>query len=362
MPARVGTRQRGRGLRGRVRALLWSLLGCGVVCSGVSLAGPAEDLPAKPQTSASSASASSSSSSSEQNVAVQAPEPRYVARTLRDQIGRIWAPVYIDGKGPFRLVLDTGANHSAVTAEVAQALGIPLDVSSPIELRGVTGSAAVPSIHVENLLVGDLMISSPILPIVPDALGGAQGVLGTEGLLDKRILIDFRHDRITIKRSRGWRADVGFVTVPMKISDQHLLTTTAWVGSIRATAIVDTGAESSIANLALRQELMRHRSRYHFADDEVLGATDDVSRGQDAAFPPIALGDIVIRGAHITTGNLQIFDLWNMTDKPAILIGMDALGMLDELVIDYRRRELQILVHRDGTPSVWTGGLSPWAR
>ena len=286
-------------------------------------------------------------------VSVKAPEPRYVAPTLRDQIGRIWAPVLINGKGPFRLVLDTGANHSAVTVAVAQALGIPLDDSPPVYLRGVTGSATVPSIHVENLLIGDLLIQSPVLPIVPNALGGAQGVLGTDGLLDKRIFIDFEHDRITIKRSRGWPAQYGFVTIPLSITDNRLLTTSARVASIKVTAIIDTGAESSIANLALRRELLRHRSRYKFTNDVVLGATDDESQGQDAAFPPIYLGDVQIRGAHITTGDLQIFDVWNMTSKPAILIGMDALGTLDELVIDYRLHQLQILTHHRGFAEDW---------
>ena len=83
-----------------------------------------------------------------QEILVSAPEPRYVAPTLRDQIGRIWAPVMIDGKGPFRLALDTAASRSGVTARVAATLGIPLDQSSHLMLRGVTGSAAVPSIRV----------------------------------------------------------------------------------------------------------------------------------------------------------------------------------------------------------------------
>ena len=39
-------------------------------------------------------------------IMVEAPEPRYVSPTRRDQIGRIWAPVMINGHGPFRLVLD----------------------------------------------------------------------------------------------------------------------------------------------------------------------------------------------------------------------------------------------------------------
>ena len=33
---------------------------------------------------------------------------------------------------------------------------------------------------------------------------------------------------------------------------------------------------------------------------------------------------------------------WRLTDEPAMLVGMDALGVLDTLLIDYRRHELQI--------------------
>jgi len=92
----------------------------------------------------------------------------------------------INGRGPFRLVLDTGASHSAITALVALALGIPTDRSPPVILRGVTGFATVPTIRVDTLSVGDVAVDQAILPIVPDALGGAEGVLGSEGLVGKR--------------------------------------------------------------------------------------------------------------------------------------------------------------------------------
>src|SRR6267143_2414112 len=59
-------------------------------------------------------------------VIVEAPGPRYVAPTRWDRIGRIWAPVLINDRGPFRLVLDTGASRSAINASVAAALGIDL--------------------------------------------------------------------------------------------------------------------------------------------------------------------------------------------------------------------------------------------
>ena len=74
-------------------------------------------------------------------IMVQTREPRYVAPTRRDQIGRIWAPVLINGRGPFRLVLDTGASSSGVTAMVAIALGIPTAQSPHVMLVGAGADA-----------------------------------------------------------------------------------------------------------------------------------------------------------------------------------------------------------------------------
>ncbi len=188
---------------------------------------------------------------------VEAREPRYVSPTRRDQIGRIWAPVMINGRGPFRLVLDTGASHSAITALVALALGIPTDRSPPVILRGVTGFATVPTIRVDTLSVGDVAVDQAILPIVPDALGGAEGVLGSEGLLGKRIFIDFRHDRINIAYSKNERSGPGFISVPFHSLRGTLVVVDAFVGQVRCKAIIDTGGQVTIANLALKDALTR---------------------------------------------------------------------------------------------------------
>ena len=98
-------------------------------------------------------------------VAVVAPEPRFVAPTRRDRIGRIWAPVLVNGQGPFRLVLDTGATKSALTAKVAEALGISLDYPGTIMLQGATGSVMVPAIPVESLEVGELLMQPKLFVI-----------------------------------------------------------------------------------------------------------------------------------------------------------------------------------------------------
>ena len=279
---------------------------------------------------------------------VEAPEPRYVSPTRRDQIGRIWAPVMINGHGPFRLVLDTGASHSAVTALVALALGIPTDQSPPVILRGVTGFATVPTIQVDTLTVGDLSVDSPVLPIVPDALGGAQGILGGEGLTGKRIFIDFRHDKIVITFSRNERSSREFVDVPFHALRDTLVVVSAMVGDVPTKAIIDTGGQTTIANLALQRAIFRRKAQFRGQTDQIIGATKDVQEGELMSMPPIEFGSIQIHDAGVTFADMYIFKQWKLLNEPAILIGMDALGLLDTLVIDYRRHELQMRMPRAG--------------
>jgi hypothetical protein len=37
-----------------------------------------------------------------------------------------------------------------------------------------------------------------------------------------------------------------------------------------------------------------------------------------------------------------LFEHWNLTREPALLIGMDVLGLFDVLVIDYKLRQMQV--------------------
>jgi aspartyl protease len=275
-------------------------------------------------------------------VMVETREPRYVSPTRRDQIGRIWAPVLINGRGPFRLVLDTGATSSVVTAMVAMALGVPTDESHQVMLQGVTGEAAVPTIHVDTLTVGDLAVDSPDLAIVPDALGGAEGILGSEGLKNKRIVIDFHHDRISITYSRDERAARGFYTVPFKLARGELIVIDATVGHVHAKAIIDTGGQTTIANLALRAALSEHQLGFHGKPDQIQGATLAIENGELIDTPAIEMGPIEMRDKGVTFADVHIFKHWKFVSEPAIMIGMDALGTLDTLIIDYRRKELQI--------------------
>jgi hypothetical protein len=196
--------------------------------------------------------------------------------------------------------------------------------------------------------VGDVAVDQAILPIVPDALGGAEGVLGSEGLVGKRIFIDFRHDRINISYSRNERSAPGFVSVPFYSLRGSLVVVDARVGLVRAKAVIDTGGQVTIANNALREALARAGGVLAGKRDLIIGATKEIANGELMDTPDIGLGGITIHDPGVTFGDLYIFKQWRLLNEPAILIGMDTLGLLDTLIIDYRRHELQLRMQNAG--------------
>jgi len=273
-------------------------------------------------------------------VLVQAPEPKFVAPTRRDRIGRIWAPVLIDGKGPFRLVLDTGANRSAVTTSTAHNLDPSEAGRASANVVGFTGSAVVPTIHVDSMEIGDLALGATNLPVLEDVFGGADGVLSFEGLRQERIVADFVNDRLEIARSKGQHAPAGYAVVALRMID-GLPVAEVRIGGVQTKAIIDTGAQLSIGNLALRDALTRSALDATVRED-IVGVTQDLQTGDRIASPDMQFGTLRVHGMNIVYGDMYLFQHWHLTDEPALAIGMDMLGQFDVLIIDCARHEMHL--------------------
>jgi hypothetical protein len=218
--------------------------------------------------------------------------------------------------------------------------------AKPVKLRGVTGAAVVSAVQAESLAFGDLLVEDAVMPVVADAFGGADGVLGSEGMGDKRIEIQFLRDRIRIARSRKEASPAGFSVVPFEHSPNKGMRVQVMVGPIRATALIDSGAQVTVGNLALREALARRRNEKGAFDEGIIGVTEDIQQATRVRIPSIVAGGLIVRNAEIMFSDLHIMDHWQLNARPALIIGMDVLGSLDTLVIDYRRNELQIKTRR----------------
>jgi predicted aspartyl protease len=305
------------------------LLGAGAAASLLALAGRLPALAVAPETEPTPA----------------ADEPLYAAPTTLDRVGRVMAPVMVDGQGPFRFIVDTGATRSALSPALVARLGLPTDRSPPVRMQGVTGEAIVPTVRIGRLQAGSLLLRDQDLPVLePQVFAQADGILGIEGMAGNRLDIDFVADRVTLSRSRDQRAEPGFLVVPVYRRAGGLLIVDARIGRVRGRAIIDTGAERTLGNPELQRRLAQHPGDDGEAGrpTQVYGATAAVTRGESRIAPAIRIGEASLDNLEITFADLHVFRYWKLDQVPALLIGMDLLGVVARLVVDYRRAEIHL--------------------
>ena len=279
------------------------------------------------------------------------PEPLFAAPTRLDRIGRVMTHVMINGKGPFRFVIDTGASRSTLAPHLARALGLTHSVGRNVMLNGVTGAAEVPTVAVDSLEIGALKFEDQHLPVIfTSIMGNADGILGVAGFHDQRIDVDFKRDRVQVLASNGKRPHFSMVTARAQRNGSGLMILDVRVGRrIKAKAVIDTGAERTLGNLALQTAMNKGKKRHDPVSAIVHGATPDIADGEMQEIKEAAIGDMKLTNLEVIFADFHVFKLWGLDQEPAMLIGMDMLGVLERLVIDYRRNEVSMYGERSSS-------------
>jgi hypothetical protein len=260
--------------------------------------------------------------------------------TTRDHIGRVVVPVIVNGKGPFRFIVDTGATHSTITPELARALGLKAGEASTVVVNGITGTTQVSAVMLDRLQTGDLIIDGLLVPVVSTSImAGADGIFGAAGLTEKSLSVDFQRNRVEI--SGGVQAAVRAEALKIHATrvTHGLMVLPVQVGSVHALAVIDTGSERTLGNLALRDALNARRRPGTVAQvTSVYGATAQVEPGEIWRAPTILIDSLRINDVEVVYGNFHIFQVWDMQDEPAMVIGMDVLGTVGSLGIDFKNQ------------------------
>ena len=281
------------------------------------------------------------------------------APTRIDRIGQIVVPVRIDGKGPFRFLLDTGANGSMVSPRLVKALGLAPGRGMIERVVGVTGTEALPWVLVRRLRVGRIVKTDVRMPISPSpVMTHVDGILGLAGFGPVRVAVDFRHHRVSIDRSSPgmlW----GFLHIRAHRTPGGLLKVPGRVGGIAVEAVIDTGSPDTLGNLALRKALLTRQTLG--AARPIYGVTRQVSSGGTALAPALFMGPVAIRHLPIVYSNVPIFREWHLESRPAVIIGMNVLDKVDSLVLDYPQASVYLLpapppISMAAADPAWPGG------
>ena len=263
-----------------------------------------------------------------------------------DDALRMTVPVRVDGRGPYAFVIDTGADRTVISRELAGSLG--LKPGAPVRLNGTGGVDLTPTARIGALAVGAREMREVSAPTLAQANLGAEGLLGVDSLRNQRMVMDFVHNLMLVEPSKREHFGLDVIVVRARSRYGQLVLVDASIDGAPIMVIVDSGAQNTIGNLALRRLVGADGPGSTRFPAEVISVSGQVTPAQFANVARVKVGGIILNHLPIAFADLHTFKEFDLNDRPAMLLGMDVLRHFDRVVVDFGRREVSFRFPVDG--------------
>lgn len=244
--------------------------------------------------------------------------------------------VHLGDGPPVDMLVDTAAQSSVITGAVAAAQGLQ-PTGETVTVNGVAGSVVARSYHVRRMASGLFNVPDTSVIALPRVgVTEAGGIVGIDLFAGRKLTFDLAGQKVTAGESGPPPAD----DVPIRgsVDAKGLLHVPVTIDGVVIDALVDTGAEGSVANgAALRALGWREDDPRLTANGTITGATVGGTIVRRGMVGRITLGPVGFSTVPLTfTGG--------MGGTPRLILGMDMLGLLQRFALDLPRAELQVYV------------------
>lgn len=264
-----------------------------------------------------------------------------------DSSDHMTLPVEIGGVGPYAFIIDTGSQRSIIATELAQRLALPM--LPPVKIITIAGHETVASVHLDHLKFGTQLVTDmPVLSIAHANLGSA-GLIGLDGLKDKRVTLDFRARKLQISSSlsaRHTRAPADTIIVEARSKFGQLILVGSKIDGRRVSVILDTGAEISIGNMALFNRLKVKRLLIPPRPTTITSVTGESIPALLTIVRQVDIETMTLNNVPMVFLDAAPFEQLGLIDRPAMLLGMQMLRMFDRVAIDFGNRKVDFQLPR----------------
>jgi predicted aspartyl protease len=253
---------------------------------------------------------------------------------------RMTVPVSIGGRGPYRFVVDTGAQRTIVSRDLAGLLG--LQAGRQVRVTAMTGTATVETVEVPSLSVSRIQAGGIEAPALNQADMGAPGMLGIDALQGHAVSIDFARNEMTVRpshRHHSVAAGPNDIVVTARNRFGQLIVTDARCEGRKVAVVIDTGTAITVANSAFIRMLKDRPTP--LGKISLISALGELMTADYVAVDRIKIGEVAFNNVPMAVADVAPFKRFGLTDQPALLLGMDALRLFDEVQIDFANREIR---------------------
>lgn len=260
--------------------------------------------------------------------------------------GRLTVPVTIAGEGPYPFTIDTGAERSVISNELAALL--KLGRGKPVRVTSITGSGNVATVVIPALRVGPVEVRRIEAPSFRGNDLGAPGLLGLDLLAGHVIRIDFETGQMRLigasARPRGFGKNPDEIVIRARNQFRQLVVTDAYFRGKRIRVILDTGTAVSLGNLAMQRLVGEQREP---AGAITLTSVTGAKLEADyAVVKDVTVGGVVFQTLPVAFNDAAPFAAFGLRNHPALLLGMDALRQFRRVDIDFANREVRVSLPR----------------
>jgi predicted aspartyl protease len=257
---------------------------------------------------------------------------------------RMTVSVHLSGSGPYRFLVDTGADRTAISRELAVRLRLVPAASA--QLHDIVGVSTVDTAIVPELRFSRNGVRIDRAPLLDSVNMGADGILGTDSLDKQRIEFDFVGKTMVIMPSAVPEVtdEPGSIIIEARRRNGRLIVTNATANGQQVVVVIDTGSQVSIGNAALRRHLLARARVDPSHEVELLSVTGEQIPGEYMFVRKLEMSGVTIQNLVVVFANAHTFKQLKLDDRPALLLGMNAMRAFKKVSIDFAKRRFRVVV------------------
>lgn len=283
------------------------------------------------------------------STALPAPLSETVA-TGQDRAFRMTVPVMVNGQGPFDFVIDTGADRTVISRELAERLNLP--DAGKARLHAMGGSGHVGIVRIGTLSVSTNTARNVKAAALPMRNLGADGLLGIDSLKGQRIVMDFEANTMRLEPSSEPEAPIPAdgeqIVVTARTRLGQLVMVDADANGEKVWVVVDTGAQNSVANSRLRSMLVKRNPRTDIRPIEMIDVLGKRTPADYTIVDRLRIGGLAMGNAAIAFADVHPFRIFELDRKPSMLLGVESLKSFRRVSVDFATRKVKFLLPDEG--------------
>jgi predicted aspartyl protease len=260
--------------------------------------------------------------------AVAAPQAYGTQQLVRLSDNRPGLNVVVNGQGPFLFLVDTATSHTVFVPALQQRLRLPTLPGPAYDVITAAGSVRSRFHRVDEIAAAGVIVEGGRAVIIdlPSEFG-IMGILGADFLSNFTVDLDLGRQTITLYPERTELHPIGLQRIRGRVNNYGFVVLPGRVDNTTTAALLDTGAQYTVANPALAAATQRTaKAIARNVESRVVDAAHQRGWAESLGFSRISVGPVVWRGRSVMIADMRVFAQIELDRRPAIFIGMDFLA------------------------------------